>query len=154
MQLKADTQRDFAYSADRVWRIAGDFGGLAQWLPGISACRVEGSGAADQGGNAVRSVDVLDGSVTIERLETLDEANRTYSYSILQAKGLDASNEYHATLAVIPTGDNQCRVTWSARFRLPDSLPADKCERAQQRVTQMYALCLQSLDSVLANRAA
>lgn len=147
--LTFETEREFSHSADKVWAITGDFGGLKNWLPGILACRVEGQGAASAGGNAVRIVDVFDGSVTRERLEDFDAAKRTYSYSILEAKGFDASSEYLATFTVTPLDDNRCRINWGARFKLPASVPPEKGERAKQKVAQMYAMCLQHLEGVL-----
>lgn len=145
-------QQEYAHSADKVWAITGEFGGLKDWLPGILACRVEGSGAADAGGNAVRIVDVFDGSVTKERLEKFDAAQRTYSYSILEAKGFDASSEYLATFTVTALDAGRCRIDWGASFKLPASIPAEKGERAKQRVAQMYSMCLQNLETVLAGR--
>ncbi|MFZ5756482.1 MAG: SRPBCC family protein [Pseudomonadota bacterium] len=149
--LQFEVEREFAHSADRVWAITGDFGGLKNWLPGILACRVEGSGAARDGGNAIRIVDVFDGSVTKESLESLDAARLTYQYRILEARGFDASSGYLATFRVTPLGPDRCRINWGASFRLPDGIPAEKGERARQRVIQMYGMCLQHLDGVLAN---
>ena len=148
--LQIAVQQEYGHSANKVWAITGEFGGLKNWLPGIDACRVEGHGAADKGGNAVRIVDVFDGSVTKERLESFDAVNHTYSYSIIEAKGLDASNEYYATFTVTPLGDNRCRVDWSARFKLPVSVLPEKAERAKQKIAQMYTMCLQNLQAVLA----
>lgn len=150
MQLQVDTQREFAHSAEKVWKVAGDFGGLKHWLPGILACRVEGSGAADRGGNAVRLVEIFDGSVTKERLEWVDEGRFAYGYRILEAKGIDASAGYVATFTVTPLDAGRCRVDWVARFSVPDTFPAEKQERAKQKVSQMYTMCLQALEGVLA----
>lgn len=149
MQVHAATQREFAHGADRVWEVTGDFGGLKNWLPGITACRVEGSGAHADGGNAVRIVDVMDGSVTKERLESIDAANRRYSYRILEAKGMDASADYVATFSVTPIDANRCRVDWAASFRVPEGFPADKTERARQKVAGMYSMLLQALEGKL-----
>lgn len=150
MRLTVETSRDYAHDADKVWTITGNFGGLKDWLPGITACRVEGSGAADAGGNAVRIVDVMDGSVTRESLQSYDAAQRTYTYNLLEAKGIDASARYRATFTVTPTAANACRIDWVAGFEVPDDFPPEKAERARQRVLQMYGMCLQYLDGVLA----
>lgn len=149
MHVQVDTQREFEQPADQVWKIGGDFAGLQAWLPGITALRVEGSGAADAGGNAVRVIDLFDGSVTKERLEWVDEAQRAYSYRIISAKGIDERADYVATFRVTALDANRCRVDWSARFQVPDDFPADKQERAKQKVAQMYGMCLQALASKL-----
>lgn len=153
MKLHVETHREYAFGADKVWAITGDFGGLKNWLPGIVAIRVEGSGAADAGGNAVRVVDVVDGSVTIESLESFNDANRSYSYRIVSAKGLDASAEYLAHFTVTALDAGRSRVDWLASFRVPAEFPPEKAERARQRIEQMYAMCLQNLEGVLAQGA-
>lgn len=150
MRLTVEVNRDYAHAADKVWKTTGDFGGLKDWLPGITACRVEGSGAADAGGNAVRIVDVMDGSVTRESLQSYDAAQHSYTYNLLEAKGIDARAQYRATFTVTPTGANACRIDWVAGFDVPDDFPPEKAERARQRVLQMYGMCLQYLDGVLA----
>lgn len=140
----------FEQSADQVWRVAGDFGGLQAWLPGVTGCRVEGSGAANAGGNAERLVTLLDGSITRERLESLDDANRCYEYSILEAKGFDADSEYRASFQVLPLASGGSEVHWGVKLRLPASIPADKSEKVKTRIAAMYAMFLQNLASVLA----
>lgn len=140
----------FAHAADKVWHIAGDFGGLQTWLPGVTACRVEGSGAAAAGGNAERLVTLLDGSITRERLESLDSANRCYEYSILEAKGFAADSEYRARFQVLPLDATSSEVRWGVRLRLPVSVPADKQDKLKTRIEQTYALFLQNLQNVLA----
>ncbi len=151
MRLNVEVRRDYAHDADKVWKITGDFGGLQRWLPGISACRVEGGGATDQGGNAMRIVDVFDGSVTRERLQSLDDSKRSYTYDLLEAKGIDARAQYRATFTVTPTGANACRIDWVAGFSVPDDFPPEKAEKARQKILQMYTMCLQYLDGVLAS---
>ena len=147
--LEIQVQNQYNHPADKVWALTGNFAGLKAWLPGVMACRVEGEGAKDVGGNAVRIVDLMDGSVTKESLESLDEKNRSYSYAIIEAKGFDSSSEYIAHFKVIPLDANRCEVQWGARFRLPDSIPVEKSERAKQRIQQMYQLFLTNLESVL-----
>lgn len=146
MRLSVEVSREYDHDADRVWAITGDFGGLKAWLPGILACRVEGAGV----GQAVRIVDVFDGSVTRERLAALDDTARSYSYDLLEAKGIDASANYRATFTVTPLAGDRCRIDWVAGFDVPEGFPADKAERARQKVAQMYGMCLQYLDGVLA----
>lgn len=142
--------REFAFPADKVWQLTGDFGGLQAWLPGVTACNVEGIGAADNGGNAVRSVHLLDGSITRERLETLNNETRRTVYSILEAKGLDASNAFQATFQVLPLAHERCEVHWSARFRLPEGISQEKADKALARIEQMYGFFLQHLQGVMA----
>lgn len=148
--LEFEVEHEYDFSAEKVWAVAGDFGGLKAWMPGVLACRVEGSGAADKGGDAVRIVDVFDGSVTIERLNSLDDQTMTYGYSILEAKGFDPSCEYHAVFRVVPLEGGRSKACWGARFTLPASIPPEKGEKAKGKAAQLYSLCLMNLQSVLA----
>src|SRR5262245_21114819 len=70
-------EQEIGASADRVWKLMRDFGGLKAWNPGIESCEVEGEGVG-----AVRTIKMGAISIT-ERLEHLDDAARTYQYSIL-----------------------------------------------------------------------
>lgn len=148
--LEFEVERKYSHPADMVWEVTGDFGGLQSWLPGVLGCRIEGQGAADRGGNAVRVISVMDGSVTRERLEALDHAGRSYSYSILESRGFDADNQYYATFRVMPQGDECCLVRWGARFRLPIGMPARKSKQLCDRIAAMYSMCLDNLDVALA----
>ncbi|HET8707913.1 MAG TPA: SRPBCC family protein [Pseudomonadales bacterium] len=143
--LEAQVEQEFDASAETVWALTGPFGGLKAWLPGVVDCRVEGSGAWDQGGNAVRLVELMDGSVTKESLLSLDERQYRYRYGILEAKGFDRNSEYQAEFVVVPLGVDRCKVCWGARFTLPASIPAEKAQKAQQRVQQMYQFFLNHL---------
>lgn len=142
---QVEVRHSFNHSADTLWQLTGDFAGLQHWLPGITSCTVEGNGPCDQGGNAVRSVQLMDGSVTRESLESFDPANRHYRYAILSAKGFDPAQTYIGTFHVIPTGDNRCDIHWQANFTLPADLPADKVDKACDKIRNMYAFFLQQL---------
>ncbi|MFZ5601661.1 MAG: SRPBCC family protein [Pseudomonadota bacterium] len=148
--ITLEVSHRFSHAADKVWQMAGDFGGLLAWLPGVTACRVEGSGAAAAGGNAERLVTLLDGSITRERLESLDDANRRYEYSILEAKGFTADNEYRATFQVLPVDAASSEVRWGVRLRLPAGVSADKQAKLKTRIEQTYVMFLQNLQNVLA----
>ena len=91
---------DIARSADDVWAVAGDFGGLASWMPGIERCTVEGD---------VRTVD-MSGMKIGERLVRRDDATREIVYSI--ASGPAPVDHHEATITVIPAGDGS-HVTWA-----------------------------------------
>ncbi|MEJ5060008.1 MULTISPECIES: SRPBCC family protein [unclassified Pseudomonas] len=97
---------DIPASADRVWQLIGGFNSLPEWLPFIPKSELS------EGGR-VRSLRTEDGSQVIERLQTFDNAAKTYSYSILQAPF--PATEYLATIKVEAQGEG-ARVTWSGRF--------------------------------------
>lgn len=110
-------KQEFSSSADAVFKELADFGGIGAWAPGVVSCKLEGSGIG-----AVRSVEMPGGVVMEERLEALDDSQRTLSYSIIGGP-LPVDN-YLATIKVSEVGDG-CRVDWSASFDAPEGVPAE-----------------------------
>ena len=97
---------DIPASADDVWQLMGGFNSLPDWLPFIPKSELS------EGGR-VRSLQTSDGAVVVERLESFDNAGKTYSYSILQAPF--PATDYLATIRVEAQGEG-ARVTWSGQF--------------------------------------
>ncbi|MEU6590535.1 SRPBCC family protein [Streptomyces sp. NPDC046881] len=99
-------------SPDEVWSLIGGFDALPDWLPYIS------ESTALEGGR-VRRLKSPEGEVIIERLVDFNEAERHYSYAILQ--GPFPVNGYVSTLRVhaIPGEESAAEVQWSGRFN-PD----------------------------------
>ena len=97
---------DIPASADQVWQLIGGFNTLPDWLPLITNSELS------EGGR-VRTLQTADGGVVVERLQTFDNAARTYSYSIEQAPF--PASDYLATIKVEAQGQ-VARVTWSGRF--------------------------------------
>jgi carbon monoxide dehydrogenase subunit G len=104
----ATTEITIDRPADDVWKLVAEFGGLAEWMPGVDSCVVEGDD---------RRLSMM-GMQIVERLVRRDDDTRTLSYSIV---GGDLSVEHHeATITVSPAGDGS-HVTWSVDVA-PDSL--------------------------------
>ena len=70
----------FAAAADDIWAIVRDFGRLDDWLPPVVVCRTDRDGIG-----ALRTLTLGDGAVVVERLEALDDAARTLTYSMADA---------------------------------------------------------------------
>ncbi len=96
-------------SADAVWRAIRDFGGLDKFLHDVVNVTVEGEGVG-----AVRKLTFEDGMHIEERLESLDERERTLSYSIVSSP-LPIDN-YLATMTVREVGSHEAEVEWSSTF--------------------------------------
>ncbi|HEX4489721.1 MAG TPA: SRPBCC family protein [Acidimicrobiia bacterium] len=91
---------DIDRSADDVWKVAGDFAGLASWMPGIEKCTLDGD---------VRTIE-MSGMEIGEKLVARDDAARAITYSIVSGP---APVEHHeATITVTPKGAGS-HVTWS-----------------------------------------
>jgi carbon monoxide dehydrogenase subunit G len=101
---------DIARSADEVWAVAGDFGGLAGWLPGIETCTVEGD---------LRTIS-MSGMEVGERLVRRDDAGRVLVYAI--ASGPAPVDHHEATITVTPAGSGS-HVTWAVDVE-PESMLA------------------------------
>lgn len=97
-----------AASAERVWEFIGGFQSLVEWSGSIKAS------VPEQGGR-VRRLKTTDGAIIAERLLNFDEAERSYTYTIISGP-IPVSN-YRSTLHVIgEPGAPHCMVEWSSTF--------------------------------------
>lgn len=133
----------YPQDADTVWLRIHDFADIQSWLPGVTGCQVEGEGVG-----AIRTVDVMDGSQVVERLEAFDEQQKLFRYSILSAGGLNEAHQFHATVSVKPTDDGGCEINWSASFSAAE-LASEQAEKIRAMAEKMYRFCLQNLEQVL-----
>jgi Polyketide cyclase / dehydrase and lipid transport len=99
---------NIATSPDEVWALVGDFGGLADWMPGIDSCELDGD---------VRKLQTM-GIEVHEQLKERDDSARRIAYSIVQSP---MPLEHHrATITVEEAGDGS-HVTWAYEIR-PDEM--------------------------------
>jgi carbon monoxide dehydrogenase subunit G len=96
-------------SADRVWDLLGDFGGIQRFSAGIESVSVAGEGVG-----AVRTVTLPGGMSLQERLEARDPATRTLSYSIVGEHPMPFT-DYLATIRVTEDGAG-AQVEWGSEF--------------------------------------
>jgi carbon monoxide dehydrogenase subunit G len=120
---KGISEIDIARSADDVWAVAGDFGGIGGWMPGIETCTLDGD---------VRTIEMSGMSIG-ERLVRRDDADRVLVYSI--ASGPAPVDHHEATITVTPVGEGS-HVTWAVDVE-PEAMLA--------LFTQIYQ---QSLDAL------
>lgn len=102
-------------TADDVWAYLRDYNGLPKWTGGVVvSSEIEDGLAADQVG-CVRSFTLDDGEHLRERLLSLSDTRRAYSYNF-EKTPFDVDN-YHATLKVTPVIDgNVAFVEWWVTF--------------------------------------
>ncbi|MFH9402219.1 SRPBCC family protein [Streptomyces sp. NPDC017638] len=105
-------------SPDKVWSLIGGFDALPDWLPYIH------ESTALEGGR-VRRLQNPEGEIIIERLLDFNEAERHYTYAILQAPF--PVSGYVSTLRVhtIPGRDDIAEVQWSGRFNPVDATESE-----------------------------
>jgi carbon monoxide dehydrogenase subunit G len=107
---KGTSEIDIASSADDVWKVTGDFAGLAGWMPGIETCTVDGD---------VRTIS-MNGMEIGEKLVRRDDAGRVIAYSI--GSGPVPFDKHEATITVTPAGSGS-HVTWDVEVE-PDTMLA------------------------------
>jgi len=95
-------------SADRVWDLFRDFGGIQRFTSGFEKVEVSGSGIG-----AVRTITLPGGAALQERLEAFDDRGRKLQYAIVSGP-IPVSN-YLATIEVKDEG-KACRIDWSSHF--------------------------------------
>lgn len=120
--------------SDQVWTMIGTFNGLPNWHPAVESSELE------EGGE-VRRLKLVGGGEIVERLESIDESGRTYTYSIKDSP-LPLSN-YKATIKVRDTDDG-CEVEWSSEFQPAGAPESD----AMAAVQQIYTTGLENLQKM------
>ena len=100
-----------AATPSKVWSTIGSPAGISGWHPAITSSPVTGSN---------RVCTLADGAQIQERIESVDDAGRSYTYSITESPLPLAS--YRSTIKVEPEGDGSA-VIWSAEFE-PSGAPA------------------------------
>lgn len=100
-------------TADDVWALARDFGGLADWLPAIDTCEIEPGPPSPQVG-AIRRLTNQAGVIR-ERLVALDDGARSQTYEFVENPF--GVRRYVATIRVAPVTDSgKAFVEWFAEF--------------------------------------
>ena len=124
-------------SPDAIWKVAGDFAGIAEWHPAIASIKmVEGEKEPR------RILTLADGAIVDERLIELDDAKYTHTYTILDSP-IPLTN-YLATISVQPEG-GQSRVIWSATY---DPNPGGEAT-CEEIVSQVFESGLEALKQQL-----
>ncbi|WP_235215375.1 SRPBCC family protein [Phaeacidiphilus oryzae] len=95
---------------EKVWQVVGDFQSLGDWHPSVPPAERE----VGPDGGEFRVFRLGGQEVARERLVARDDAERRYSYAIVDP--FLAISDYVATLAVLPAAGGS-RVEWTATYR-------------------------------------
>ena len=110
-----------AQPVDSVWAFSRNYNGHGDWHPIIEKSEIEGGGPSDQVG-CVRAFVTADGGFLRERLLTFSDADRFFTYSILESP-MPIRN-YLATYRCTPITEREATfVEWWADF---DVSPEDE----------------------------
>jgi Polyketide cyclase / dehydrase and lipid transport len=80
-------------SPDALWKKVGNFCGIGDWHPAVEKCVLNADGKE-------RTLSLKGGGAIVERLESVDDANHTYTYTI-RSGPLPVTN-YSSTISVSP----------------------------------------------------
>jgi hypothetical protein len=133
---KVSLGTDLPVSADMAWTTIGQFNAMARWHPAIAK-----SEEKSEHGATLRTLTLHGGGTVIERLESKDDGNRSYEYSILE--GPLPVKRYQARIAVRPKGAG-CTVEWSSEFE-PSGAPESE---AVKTIRGIYEAGLQNLQKM------
>ena len=89
-----------------VWALVGQFDN--PWSPLIASLKKTGTGVGQ-----LREIETVDGKTIVERLDSLDAANQTLTYSMVS--GVPAK-PYTGKIQVVASGTGS-RVTWAVDYR-------------------------------------
>jgi carbon monoxide dehydrogenase subunit G len=96
---------------DEIWKLIRNFGGLADYMPGVDSCSVDGD---------VRTLQMM--GITIkEQLREIDDEIRRLTYSVVESP-MDNLVSHEATIAVDPEGSGS-HVSWTVEVEPADLLP-------------------------------
>ena len=117
--------------ADEVWAMAGDFGGIQRWSPGVETSRLIVRDRNETG--AIRLLRRRsDGTQVTEKLLDYDPANRRMAYTYVD--GVVRAADYFSELLVKDAGDGRSVVEWRGRFKRlaywTDNPPAGQDDKA------------------------
>jgi hypothetical protein len=96
-------------SADKVFAELGNFAGIKPG-PGLESVDYEGEGVG-----MTRTMRLANGTV-VERLDVYDEAERTWTYAIINDDSPLPFANYSATVKLIDNGDGTTTVDWVGTF--------------------------------------
>ncbi|MSO65903.1 MAG: SRPBCC family protein [Alphaproteobacteria bacterium] len=110
------TFEDVPLSADRIWSVIGDFGGIRKW-----AVLVQGESVEDTPAGKVRTLQMPEGRVVKELL--LASSQYAYTYAMVDRPEMPG---YRSTVAVVPLDANTSRITLIVHMDTQDAAGEDE----------------------------
>lgn len=135
--------RPVAAPATSVWDVLRDFDSLWRWHPNVAASRLDGP----QRIGCVRSLTLRQGGLIRERLESLDDAGRRMSYTLLE--GPLPVADYLGSLSVCEQAGG-CVVEWTTTTFITVTDPTSVIDALRT----VYADGLAGLDALVSARPA
>jgi hypothetical protein len=102
-------------SPDALWKRIGNFCGIGSWHPAIEKCVLSVDGKQ-------RRLSLKGGGTVVDALEKLDDADRSYSYTILP--GPEPVANYHSTIGLIVDAKGSA-LKWTGTYEAKGASDAD-----------------------------
>ena len=96
---------------DDIWKLIREFGALADYMPGVESCTLDGD---------VRTLQMM-GIEIKEQLRGIDDDTRRLTYSVVESPMTNMVS-HEATIAIDAEGSG-AHVTWSVDVEPADLLP-------------------------------
>ncbi len=113
---KVSISTDLNASADEVWKLIGGFNALPDWHPAVENSELTEAGQT-------RTLSIAGGATIVEKLESVDDSARTYTYSITDSP-LPVAN-YRSTIKVSGEGAGST-IEWSSEFDTVEGMGASE----------------------------
>ena len=115
--IKVEKSTVLDVPVDRAWSVLRDFNGHEHWHPAVRESRIEERRPADAVG-AVRRFRLGDGSTLRERLLTLSDVEKTFSYCLLDTPIPLLNYIAHVALHRVTDGERTFW-RWTSEFDTP-----------------------------------
>ena len=116
-------------STEDVWSKIGDPGTISSWHPAIAKSSLDGK---------ARQCILANGAQIDEAIDNVDDANRSYSYRIVESPL--PVEDYRSTIKVVEA-DGGCAVEWTSSF----DVSAGPAEDTVSMIKDVYAAGLSAL---------
>lgn len=91
---------------EHVWAIVSAFSAIKAWMPSIDSCSATGNSLG-----SVRTINWA-GSIVVETLDLLDEANHEISYYLKESSSLPLRNP-RGRITLMKKDDKTTQITWN-----------------------------------------
>ncbi len=135
-------EKRMTHSASEVWDYISEWGGTSRWIPGVGPVSTIGQGVGATRSAVLAEETGFPGKIT-ERLDSLDEANFTFTYSVQDDNPLPVM-DYSAQMKVEPMMDGSL-VIWSSNW-IAKGLSEEELKAAFE---QLYSIALDNVEKNL-----
>ena len=121
-----------------VWEIISRGGGVNEWMPFITTCRLD-----QQGHTTNRYCETADGNLLKETIDLVDHDNHIFAYTIVEQDMMPLT-DYQGKFGLKSTTTGKTEVTWSATFLIEE----EHYPEIAEGLSGLYQLGFDGLETV------